>query len=148
MISSCSQAPKKSDDSQGLNPVKEGTDRRSSDQGTAMGLQTVHFDFDSVNLNPDSLEILKKNAEILKSNDEIKVQIEGYCDSRGGIQYNLGLGDKRAKAVVTFLRKLGVNSSKLSTVSYGKERPLDPSETEEAFAKNRRANFVVTAPLN
>ena len=74
----------------------------------------------------------------------IHVQIEGHCDQRGGIQYNLALGEKRAEAVKKYLIGLGVGGSRIQTISYGKEHLLDSSSTEDAYSRNRRANFVLT----
>lgn len=116
-----------------------------SDSGKAMGLQTVHFGYDSSTLDSGAKTTLKQNAEILKGNPSAKVQIEGHCDSRGGIQYNIALGEKRAAAAKKYLVSQGVAGDRVSTISYGKERLLDSSETEEAHAKNRRGNFVITA---
>ena len=81
----------------------------------------------------------------IKENQNVKVQIEGHCDDRGGIQYNLALGEKRANASRKFLMDQGISGDRLKTISFGKERPLDTSSNEAAWAKNRRANFVVTS---
>jgi peptidoglycan-associated lipoprotein len=110
-----------------------------------MGLQTVHFPYDSSNLDSEAKNVLRSNAEILKTNSNVKIQIEGHCDARGGIQYNLALGERRAKSVKDYLVDAGVSGNRISTISYGKERLLDPGTSEEANAKNRRANFVITS---
>ena len=120
------------------------SDLVSSDQGNAFGLQTIHFGYDSELLDDQSKSLLKSNAQILSKNPIIRVQIEGHCDQRGGIQYNIALGEKRANAVKHYLEDLGVRPARIATISYGKERPIDTAETEEAYAKNRRANFAVT----
>ena len=80
---------------------------------------------------------------MLKENPDIKLTIEGHCDERGTIEYNLALGERRANAVKNYLINYGINPKRLSTISYGKERPLDPRSNEEAWAKNRRAAFVI-----
>lgn len=117
----------------------------NSDQGRALGLQTVNFPFDSFALDEQGKAILRANAEILKEKASVKIQIEGHCDQRGGIQYNIALGEKRANATKNYLVDLGVQADRISTISFGKENPLDSAETEEAYAKNRRANFVIVA---
>lgn len=116
-----------------------------SDSGTAGGLQTVYFGFDSSTLDSSSQATLKANAEFLKANATVDVQIEGHADERGGIQYNLALGERRAKAVREYLVALGVAAKRVAVVSYGKEKPVAFGHDEAAWAKNRRANFVVTA---
>lgn len=116
-----------------------------SDTNKAMGLKTVHFAYDSFALSGEEKEVLKNNGEILKTNTSLKIQIEGHCDARGGIQYNIALGEKRANATKKFLEDLGIQGDRVTTISFGKERLLDTGSTEEAHAKNRRANFVITS---
>ena len=116
-----------------------------SDSGKAMGLQTVHFPFDSFSLDAAGKSTLQANAEVLKSNANVKIQVEGHCDQKGGIQYNIALGEKRANAAKKFLADQGVSAERITTISFGKERPIDNGNTDEAHAKNRRANFVITA---
>ena len=86
---------------------------------------------------------LDRNSEILSDKKSLKIEIEGHCDERGGIQYNIALGEKRANAVKKYLMDRGIGGSRLATVSYGKERPIDDSANDGAWAKNRRANFVI-----
>ena len=107
-------------------------------------LGSVYFEFDKSDLRSDALEQLRKNAEWLKANAGYRVRIEGNCDERGTVEYNMVLGENRAKAAQQYLVDLGVQGNRLSTVTYGKERPLDPGHNEEAWAKNRRAEFVET----
>jgi peptidoglycan-associated lipoprotein len=116
-----------------------------SDSGKAMGLQTIYFPYDSHSLESSAKDTLKSNAEILKGKSSLKIQVEGHCDQRGGIQYNIALGEKRANAVKKYLQDVGVKADRITTVSFGKERPIDNRETEDAYGKNRRANFVVTS---
>lgn len=125
-------------------PNATSRDLPSSDLGHAFGLQTIHFGYDSILLDSSSTRLLHANADLLKNNSVIRVQVEDHCDSRGSIQYNIALGEKRAVAVKHYLEDLGVRLDRITTISYGKERPLDPAQTEEAYAKDRRANFVVT----
>jgi len=105
-------------------------------------LQNVYFEFDRYELTAEALQTLADNARVLKAYPEARVMIEGHCDERGTVEYNLALGDKRAKAAKDYLSSLGVNPSQISIISYGKERPLDTRSTEEAWARNRRAEFV------
>ncbi len=106
-------------------------------------LKDVHFDFDKYDFRGDDEDILKGNAAWLKKNPGTKVQIEGHCDERGTSDYNLALGERRANHVKQFLISLGIASDRISIISYGEEKPLDPGHTEEAWSKNRRAHFVV-----
>ena len=103
----------------------------------------IHFDFDKSTLTPAAREILRAKAMWLRNNVDASVVIEGHCDERGTTEYNLALGDRRAKAAKDFLVDMGISASRLSTISYGEERPLDPGSNEAAWAKNRRAQFVL-----
>ncbi len=114
-----------------------------SDAGQAGELKSINFGFDEFSLSMVAKTILKKNAEWLKNNKDVNVQVEGHCDNRGTIEYNIALGEKRASAVQNYLTAIGVAAGRISTISYGKERPLDTEDTEAAWAKNRRANFVL-----
>jgi peptidoglycan-associated lipoprotein len=116
-----------------------------SDSGKAMGMQTVHFKYDSFVIDADGKQAVETNAGILKANPSVKIQIEGHCDQRGGIQYNIALGEKRANTVRDAMKKAGISNDRLATISYGKERLVDTAMTDDAFAKNRRANFVITS---
>ncbi len=116
-----------------------------SDSGKAMGLKTVYFPYDSFDIVADNQAAIDQNVEILNKNAGVKIQIEGHCDQRGGIQYNLALGEKRAKAIKAALVDRGINAGRITTISYGKEKPLDPAMTDEAYARNRRGNFIITA---
>jgi peptidoglycan-associated lipoprotein len=106
--------------------------------------ETVYFDFDKAELRQDARDVLSKNAEtILKSLSKSKIQIEGHCDERGSAEYNLALGENRAKSVQKYLTTLGVKAANLSVISYGKEKPAVTGNDEAAWAKNRRAEFVI-----
>ncbi len=118
---------------------------QDSDHGGAAGLQTVYFPYDSFTLDSASKGTLKANSEILKQKGSLKIQVEGHCDQRGGIQYNIALGEKRANAVRKYLTDLGITGDRITTISFGKERPIDPGENDAAYSKNRRGNFVVTS---
>jgi len=106
-------------------------------------LKDIHFDFDKYDIRRVDEEILKENAVLLKNNPKMKVQIEGHCDERGTVEYNLALGERRASNTKKYLVFLGIPSDRISTISYGKERPFDKGHHEEAWAKNRRAHIVV-----
>lgn len=106
-------------------------------------LEMIHFEFDKYRLLPEAKTILENNAEMLKAHPKVKIIIEGHCDERGTIEYNLALGEKRALSAKNYLIDLGISPDRLSTISYGKERPLDPRSNEEAWAKNRRDEFKI-----
>jgi len=108
-------------------------------------LADIHFDFDKYVLRPQDRNTLAKAAEWIKENHPKMVIIEGNCDERGTVEYNLALGQRRASEAKKYLVTLGVNEKILKAISYGKERPLDPGHDEEAWAKNRRDHFVVTS---
>lgn len=106
-------------------------------------LKTIYFDFDKYDLRPDARKTLEENAKVLRENPTWKILIEGHCDERGSNEYNLALGERRARAAMEYLVQLGIDPSRLSIVSYGEERPVDPRHCEEAWAQNRRCEFVV-----
>jgi len=105
--------------------------------------KNIHFEFDSSELTATAQKILKEKAGWMENNPGMDVLIEGHCDERGTTEYNLALGERRAKAARDFLVNMGISSSRLITVSYGEEKPLDPAHNPEAWAKNRRAEFVI-----
>jgi peptidoglycan-associated lipoprotein len=106
-------------------------------------LKDINFDFDKYNIREGDAAILKENLNWFKAqeNSGKKVRVEGHCDERGTVEYNLVLGQKRADSAKNFLVNLGVDGRLLETISYGKEKPLDPAHNEEAWAKNRRVHF-------
>ncbi len=106
-------------------------------------LQTAYFDFDKYNLRPDAKASLDANFNLLQEFADVIVKIEGHCDERGTIEYNLSLGEKRAKAAMDYLVGLGIDPARISIISYGKERPVDTGHNEAAWAKNRRAEFRI-----
>ena len=105
--------------------------------------ENIYFEFDSSALLPAAQEVLKRKAEWMQENPDASVIIEGHCDERGTPAYNLALGDRRAESAKAFLTDLGIDATRLSTISYGEERPVDMGHNEEAWAKNRRAQFVI-----
>jgi peptidoglycan-associated lipoprotein len=110
--------------------------------GAVAVVQDINFDFDRYAIRSADAEILKKNLNWFKTNPGQKMRIEGNCDERGTVEYNLALGQKRADAAKNYLINLGVDGGLLETISYGKERPVDPGHDEAAWAKNRRDHFV------
>ena len=139
-------------------PVTEGPDTTAIPAGGPTGedftpndasgengpLEDIRFDYDRAEISDEGRATLEKHALWLQNHRTAKVTVEGHCDERGTVDYNIALGDKRARAVRDYLTSLGVAGDRLHTVSLGKERPLDPSSNDQAFAKNRRAHFVVS----
>ena len=145
-----SNAPLPSDSGPDVQPVDNdmarGEDFTVSDPETGEGgpLEDVHFDYDQFSLTDAARTQLDHHGAWLKAHTGAKVMVEGHCDERGTVEYNLALGDRRAHAVRDYLVSLGVAGSQLQTTSYGKERPLDTGSTDEAWARNRRAHFSVS----
>ena len=148
------------DDSMPAQPIDEGPDVMAVEGEYATGadlptdyettyeegspLADIHFELDSASLSEEARDTLERHAVWLQTRRDLKVTIEGHCDQRGTVEYNLALGEQRARAAWDYLVSLGVAAERLRTVSYGKERPLDPAETEAAWALNRRAHFAVS----
>jgi peptidoglycan-associated lipoprotein len=107
------------------------------------GLQDIHFDFDKYVIRPEDAQLLSANAEWLRDHPRAVILIEGHCDDRGTNEYNLALGNHRAESALKYLLSRGVARTRMSTLSYGEERPLCTEETEECWAQNRRAHFLV-----
>jgi len=138
--------------------VQEGPDVRSIEGEGASGtdipggayvgeggpLADVRFEYDSAALTDEARSVLEKHALWLQGQRDVRVIVEGHCDERGTVEYNLALGEQRARAARDYLSSLGVAGARLRVVSYGKERPLDPGTDEAAHAKNRRAHFNVS----
>ncbi len=106
--------------------------------------QDIYFDFDKYDLRPDARATLDRKVSAMNQASTVRAQIEGHCDERGTNAYNLALGERRANAAKQYMVTAGVSAGRLSTISYGEERPADPGHNEAAWAKNRRAHFVVT----
>ena len=105
--------------------------------------ENVLFDYDSAVLTADARLLLKKKAMWLEENSHRNIVVQGHCDERGTTEYNLALGDRRANAVKSYLMDLGISGIRITTISYGEEKPLDPGHDEAAWARNRRAHFVI-----
>ena len=140
----------------GTQPIEAGPDIQAVDEG-ALGesqlsdesgeggpLADVHFDYDQATLTDEARGILEKHAAWIKAHAGLRVGVEGHCDERGTVEYNLALGDQRARVTREYLVSLGVEAARLTTVSYGKERPLDSGSGDAAWARNRRAHFAVS----
>jgi peptidoglycan-associated lipoprotein len=120
------------------------TARPSPKEFTAVPqLKPIYFDFDKYDIRPGDARVLDANAQWLKSNSEQLVLIEGHCDERGTNEYNLALGERRAKSTMNYLVSQGVQASRITIISYGEERPVCTQHNEECWSKNRRAQFLV-----
>ena len=107
-------------------------------------LDAIYFEYDSSTLSETARQILEKDSSVLKKNPQAKIRVEGHCDERGADEYNLALGERRAQAAVRYLITMGISAERLSTISYGKEKPAVHGHDEAAWAKNRRDEFFVT----
>ncbi len=105
--------------------------------------ENIRFEFDRSRLLAEAKKILRRKARWLRAHPDVSVVVEGHCDERGTNEYNMALGDRRARSVKSFLVDMGIARGRLTTISYGEEKPLDPRHNEEAWAKNRRAHFVI-----
>jgi peptidoglycan-associated lipoprotein len=147
LVTSCSSKKKEDDASNAAMDGKVsskdiGMDALGSDGGKIAGLYTVNFEYDQARLTTEARRKLADNAQWMKSNPNSTLQIEGHCDQRGSIEYNLSLGERRAQAVKRYMVSIGADGNRLTTISYGKEKLLDNGDSESAMARNRRANFV------
>ena len=105
--------------------------------------QNIYFNFDSSDLNTEAQTVLKTIAGVLQSSPSYSLDISGHCDERGTIEYNLALGERRARSAKKFLTSLGITGDRISTISYGEEKPVDTTSNEDAWAKNRRDDFLL-----
>ena len=126
----------------------ESAQREAGDNDAAilkeLQIPDIYFDFNAYNLKPENQEILKAGAQAYLKHPKYQLLIEGHCDERGTVEYNLALGQRRADEAAKFLIALGIAKERIQTISYGEERPLDPGHDETAFARNRRDHFVVS----
>jgi peptidoglycan-associated lipoprotein len=140
-------APPVATQSRAPEPAKEPTASTTrpapSEFAAVPEVADIHFEFDKYSIRPEAARILDRNAQWLKSNGDRLLMIEGHCDERGTPEYNLALGDRRAKATMTYLVDHGVAASRITTISYGKERPVCTGHDEACWTKNRRAHFLV-----
>jgi peptidoglycan-associated lipoprotein len=105
--------------------------------------EDIYFEYDSAALIPEARDVLKRKAEFLRGNPNVSVIVEGHTDDRGTVEYNLALGERRAASAMSFLVDLGIPESRLTTISYGKEKPANPGHNETAWAANRRVHFEI-----
>jgi peptidoglycan-associated lipoprotein len=124
----------------------EAKARAEAEARAARTFDPAYFDYDKYNIRDDQKPTLAKAVDKMNAHPEFKITVEGHCDERGTIEYNMALGQKRADSVKKFLAKAGVAGDRLTTVSYGKERSVDAGHDESAWAKNRRCEFKVTEP--
>jgi peptidoglycan-associated lipoprotein len=117
-------------------------DAEGSDSGNIPGLSSINFGYDQATLTSSARRDLAANADWIRANQSVTIQIEGHCDSRGSVEYNLALGERRAKAVKKYLVSLGVDAKRLTVISYGKEKLLASGFSDSDHGRNRRANFV------
>ncbi|MBD3161828.1 MAG: peptidoglycan-associated lipoprotein Pal [Candidatus Eisenbacteria bacterium] len=113
-----------------------------ADRDPMTEIEDVFFDYDRYNLREDARRTLEQNAQILSNNPDLMLTLEGHCDERGTVEYNLALGERRAQSVKDYLVQFGIDASRLRTISYGEERPFAQGHTESAWSKNRRVHFV------
>lgn len=119
----------------------EGQGAKAS--AAAVSFESVYFDFDNSDLRQDARDVLSKNAEALKGKSDIKIRVEGHCDERGSAEYNLALGERRAKSAMQYLITLGIPAERLSTLSYGKEKAQAGAKDESVWSKDRRGDLVI-----
>jgi len=141
--------PEKAPEETATPATKEVTDDMSAEDRAILAARNmflsedVYFEFDKSTLDSMSQDVLSRKADWMRDNPDVVVNVEGHCDERGTNEYNLALGEKRAESAKSFLVDLGVEAYRISTVSYGEENPVDAGHNEEAWAKNRRAHFVI-----
>ena len=127
-------------------PAPPPTTQKATTVGKEEATKSVYFAFDDYSLSPEAQETLNKLAQYMKGAGSTVVQIEGHCDERGSIEYNLALGERRAQSVKNYLVQMGLDPARLPTISYGEEKPAVAGTGETSWAKNRRAEFVVSTP--
>jgi peptidoglycan-associated lipoprotein len=120
-----------------------GLDSGKSATRSSFVSEDIYFEYDSAALIPEARDVLKRKAEFLRGNPNVSVIIEGHTDDRGTVEYNLALGERRAASAMSFLVDLGIPESRLTTISYGKEKPANPGHNETAWAANRRVHFEI-----
>lgn len=120
-----------------------GRDPEGTEAARRMGLETVYFDFDESAIRPDMTDRLRHNFDVLRRNPQVRVELQGNCDERGSAEYNFALGERRARSVKQYLGQLGIDTSRMETVSFGEENPAVMGHSESAWSKNRRVEFAV-----
>lgn len=147
LVAGCeSTADNGSTDTTGAGDIDPGSIVPGSQEDLVVNVgDRIFFDLDRSDLRPDAIETLNKQADWLKSFDSVRTKIEGHADERGTREYNLALGERRASSAKQYLESMGIGSSRMETISYGKERPAVLGSNEAAWAQNRRAVMVVTS---
>lgn len=132
---------KKDEDEEAVDPNANASATDMAGRGADLGSleQTIYFEYNEANIREDGKVILTKLAQTMIKDPSVRIEVEGHCDERGSTEYNLHLGERRARAVEKYLLTQGVKGAQINTISYGEERPIDLASTEAAFAKNRRA---------
>ncbi len=125
-------------------PSGESADAVTTAMRADLG-NVIHFDYDKADIKPEDMPILDRKAAIMRANPAVRLRISGHADERGSDEYNLVLGNKRALAAKAYLESKGIDGSRIEITSYGEERPMDRAATEEAWARNRRDEFEITA---
>ena len=123
--------------------VINGVNEKNKATQLQVTLSKIYFSFDSYSLTKDARDLLSKNEQLLKQKSGVELRIEGHCDERGSDEYNLALGERRAKAAMNYLVTLGLPAESVSVISYGKEKPANPGHDEEAWHQNRRDEFII-----
>ena len=129
-------------ETQGEQGTMEGETGAATDMEQFVN-EIINFEYDSSFLTPAAQEVLRRKADWLRANPDANVVVQGHTDERGTVEYNLALGDRRANSAKSFLVDMGIDGARITTVSFGEERPIDPMNTEDAWAQNRRAEFVL-----
>ncbi len=142
----CSSKNKGGDGELGENDLNFQRDGRFGEGGIPLAegagmFRDIHFDYDSSTISDQARQDIEFNVQVLEQHPNLRISLEGHCDERGTAEYNLALGSRRARAVMDLLVSQGVTGSRLDTISYGEELPLDPATSEAAFAQNRRVHF-------
>jgi len=128
----------------GSEGIREPGNKAAISEGrTSAPFLPIYFDFDRYTIRPDMIDRMEHNAKVMLDHPNIKVEIQGNCDERGTNEYNLALGEKRAKAARDYMVNMGVDPGRITIVSLGEEKPLDPGHNEKAWAKNRRDDFII-----
>lgn len=125
-----------------VTPSDQPTDKGTVESEPSSKFRAIYFDFDRYNLRDDAKADLRKNIDVMMQDQNIRITVEGHCDERGTVEYNLALGERRAKSARDYMVSMGVKADRISTISYGKERPAAFGQDEGAWAKNRRDEFV------
>ena len=148
MVEGCGKKPRPSTEVVKAEPspppsTPPGPEKPAEEPRVEVVLEDVFFDYDKHNLRTDALMTMERNASTLSSNSSVRVLLEGHCDERGTVEYNLALGDRRAQSAKNYLLQFGIDASRLSTISYGEEKPFAQGHDESGWSKNRRVHFAI-----